>query len=140
LRRSGHREIGGILMGKQIAPGHFRIVDFSVERESGSPVHLVRSPEHHHSALEEFFQRTGADYCRFNYLGEWHSHPSFPVRPSPEDVQSMTDLVQGESDITFAALLIVSASYVPPLGARLLHVARHHAQQEVALNDELSRF
>src|SRR5690242_569809 len=86
LRQAGRREIGGILMGEQVAPDHFRIVDFSVDEKTGTAAHFVRSPEHHAAALDEFFQRTGSDYRRFNYLGEWHSHPSFPVRPSTEDV------------------------------------------------------
>jgi [CysO sulfur-carrier protein]-S-L-cysteine hydrolase len=51
-----------------------------------------------------FFER----YRRFNYLGEWHSHPSFSVQPSFEDIESMTDIVEsGNSTITFAVLLIV---------------------------------
>jgi hypothetical protein len=53
---------------------------------------LVRSPEHHAIALEAFFRKTEADYQRFNYLGEWPSHPNFPVQPSAEDVASMQGL------------------------------------------------
>jgi len=53
-------------------------------------------------------QRTGRDFQRFNYLGEWHSHPSFSVLPSPEDVGTMIDIVENpRSEITFAVLLIV---------------------------------
>lgn len=107
LRRAGRREIGGILMGEQVAPDHFRIVDFSVDDKTGTAAHFVRSPEHHAEALEGFFRRTGSNFKRFNYLGEWHSHPSFPVRPSQEDISSMQSLVNGERDIDFSALMIV---------------------------------
>jgi integrative and conjugative element protein (TIGR02256 family) len=107
LRRARRREIGGILMGEQIAPDNFRIVEFSVDDTTGTAAHFVRSPEHHAAALEGFFQRTGSDYRRFNYLGEWHSHPSFKVRPSVEDMMSMQGLVDGERDIDFSALIIV---------------------------------
>ncbi|WP_073068572.1 Mov34/MPN/PAD-1 family protein [Paracoccus solventivorans] len=107
LRRAGRREIGGILMGEQVAPDHFRIIEFSVDAVSGTAAHFVRSPKHHSAALGDFFRRTGADYRRFNYLGEWHSHPSFPVRPSSEDITSMQGLVDGERDINFSTLLIV---------------------------------
>lgn len=34
-RGSGRREIGGVLMGEQIEPGHFRIVDLSIDKETG---------------------------------------------------------------------------------------------------------
>jgi [CysO sulfur-carrier protein]-S-L-cysteine hydrolase len=107
LRRAGRREIGGVLMGEQIAAGHFRVVDLSVDAVTGSAAHFVRSKEQHEAALREFFQRTGRDYSRYNYLGEWHSHPSFAVRPSPTDVGSMLALVEGERSIDFAVLMVV---------------------------------
>jgi len=107
LRRARSREIGGVLMGEQFGDGHFRIVDFSVDDLTGGFAHFVRDPDHHRIALAAFFERTGADYARYNYLGEWHSHPSFPVHPSLEDCRSMTSLVEGERDIEFAVLMIV---------------------------------
>lgn len=107
LRGAGLREIGGVLMGEQIEPGYFRVVDLSVDGETGSRAHFVRSPEAHAAALNAFFERTGENYTRFNYLGEWHSHPRFPVTPSVQDAASMIELVHGERDIDFAVLLIV---------------------------------
>ena len=107
LRAAGRREIGGVLMGEQIEPGHFRVVDLSVDKETGGRAHFVRSPEAHADALDAFFQRTGNEYDRFNYLGEWHSHPRFHVTPSVQDAESMLELVHGERDIDFAVLLVV---------------------------------
>lgn len=108
LRKAGRREIGGMLMAEQLAPDHFRIVDFSLDAVSGSHTHFRRDPDVHRQTLEEFFERTGRDYQRFNYLGEWHSHPSFSVHPSLEDIVTVTDMVEnGNSGITFAVLLIV---------------------------------
>ncbi|MVA31550.1 Mov34/MPN/PAD-1 family protein [Agrobacterium vitis] len=108
LHKAGSREIGGMLFAEQLAPGRFRIVDFSLDPYSGSHANFQRDPALHHEALNAFFEKTGRDFSRFNYLGEWHSHPSFPVQPSREDVDTMTDLVEhGQSEITFALLLIV---------------------------------
>lgn len=107
LRKAGAREVGGILMAEQLAPDHFSIVDFSVDTTTGTYAHFVRSPEHHQIALEKFFKRTNYQFSKFNYLGEWHSHPSFSTRPSNIDIASMLDLVNGERKITFAALMIV---------------------------------
>lgn len=107
LRASGCREIGGVLMGEQIAPGHFKVVDLSIDSQTGGRAHFVRDPEAHAEALAAFFHETGHQYDRFNYLGEWHSHPRFSVNPSTQDVDSMIDLVQGERGIDFAVLLIV---------------------------------
>ena len=39
LSRAGRREIGGILMAEQIEAGHFRIVDFTVDKITGSAAH-----------------------------------------------------------------------------------------------------
>jgi [CysO sulfur-carrier protein]-S-L-cysteine hydrolase len=96
LRSAGRREIG-----------HFRIVDLSIDNETGGRAHFVRSPEAHAAALDAFFERTGNEYDRFNYLGEWHSHPRFAVTPSLRDASSMIELVDGERGIDFAVLLIV---------------------------------
>jgi [CysO sulfur-carrier protein]-S-L-cysteine hydrolase len=133
LWRAGRREIGGVLMGEQIAPDHFRIVDFSIDETTGTAAHFVRSPEHNAGALCDFFRKTRADYRRFNYLGEWHSHPSFPVRPSPEDVTSMQDLVDGERDIDFSALLIVRLRYCFLLEAAAYMFVRRASPQTVSL-------
>jgi integrative and conjugative element protein (TIGR02256 family) len=108
LRKAGQREIGGLLMAEQLSPAHFRIVDFSLDALSGAHTRFHRDPLTHQRALDEFFERTGWDFQRFNYLGEWHSHPSFSVLPSVEDIQTMTDIVEsGNATITFAVLLIV---------------------------------
>lgn len=133
LRGAGRREIGGILMGEQVAPDHFRIVDFSVDETTGTAAHFVRSPDHHAQALDIFFRKTGSDFKRFNYLGEWHSHPSFPVRPSHEDVISMQSLVNGERDIDFSALLIIRLRCLVLLEAAAYMFIRNQACVHVEL-------
>ncbi|KMS56193.1 hypothetical protein V474_14595 [Novosphingobium barchaimii LL02] len=111
VRRAGRSEIGGILMAEQLDPGAFRIVGFSVDPTQGSAAHFVRSVEHHNEELTAFFDKTGHDYSRFNYLGEWHSHPNHHPVPSGEDIRSMQTLVNGERDIPFALLLVVRTSW-----------------------------
>lgn len=133
LRRAGDREIGGLMMGEQIAPDHFRIVELSLDAMTGSAVHFVRDPARHEAALKSFFERTGADYRNFNYLGEWHSHPNFPVRPSSEDVESMQGLVDGERGIDFSALLIVRLRFRLILEAASWMFVRHAAPRSVRL-------
>jgi integrative and conjugative element protein (TIGR02256 family) len=88
--------------------GTFCIVDLSLDPSSGTHASFQRDPALHRQELDKFFDRTGHDYRRFNYLGEWHSHPSFSVRPSDQDLRSMTEMVNTEgSPIAFSALLIV---------------------------------
>ncbi len=101
------REIGGMLMGEEVSKQCFRIVEFSVDTQSGTSSMFVRDARQHDQALAAFFERTGADYQRFNYLGEWHSHPNFDVSPSLQDIHAMRDLVDGSGGVDFAVLLIV---------------------------------
>ncbi len=107
LRRAGPREIGGVLVGEHLGDAEFRLVDLSVQRSGGDAACFVRRPEQHAGFLQEFFARTGAAYERFNYIGEWHSHPSFPATPSAVDLRQMQDIVISGPDAPHFAVLIV---------------------------------
>jgi hypothetical protein len=96
-----------MLFAEQLEPGQFRIVDLSMDLSSGSHAHFIRDPTTHNDALRAFLERAGGEFSRFNYLGEWHSHPAFTVEPSREDVATMTDLVNEDNAIEFAVLLVV---------------------------------
>ena len=135
LRKAGRREIGGILFGEQLEIGKFRLVDFSTDGISGSAAHFCRFPQHHNQALEGFFQKTGRDYSRFNYLGEWHSHPSFPVQPSAQDIHSMNNLVRSERGIPFSALLIVRLDCFFFLQARANMFSRMGAVEKIEIRN-----
>lgn len=109
LKRAGVREIGGVLVGEHIGDETFRIADLSVQRSGGSATHFVRDLDHNSAFIKEFFARTGYDYQRFNYLGEWHSHPSFEPLPSAQDLKAMRDIVEDPKvGANFAVLLIVT--------------------------------
>ena len=108
LRRAGRREIGGLLMGEHLHGDVFRIVDITVQRSGGSRACFVRHPHEHQAELSRFFERTEANYTRFNYLGEWHSHPSFEPLPSETDLETMQSIVSDASvGANFLVLMIV---------------------------------
>jgi integrative and conjugative element protein (TIGR02256 family) len=107
LKRAGSREIGGLLMGEHVRDEVFRIVDISVQRSGGNIACFIRHPKHHKKMLNRFFSRTGDDYTRFNYLGEWHSHPRFEPVPSGPDIRTMQSLVADPATgVNFLILLI----------------------------------
>lgn len=133
LAAAGRREIGGVLMGEQIDIDRFRIVDFSVDDKTGSAAHFVRSPEEHRAALDAFFARTGRDYTRYNYLGEWHSHPSYSTNPSAEDCRAMNDLVGGERSIDFAVLMIARLRLFRRLDVAAFIFSRQHAARTIEM-------
>ena len=99
--------MGGVLMGEHVRDEIFRVVDITVQRAGGSHVCFVRQPGAHQAELDAFFARTGADYMRFNYLGEWHSHPSFGPLPSLTDIESMQSIVDDpDVGVNFLVLMI----------------------------------
>jgi [CysO sulfur-carrier protein]-S-L-cysteine hydrolase len=111
LRRAKRREIGGLLMGEHVRDELFRVVDISVQRSGGSQSCFIRNPTDHQAQLQDFFARTRQDYSRFNYLGEWHSHPSFAAAPSITDIQTMQSIVSDPAvGVNFLTLLIVKLS------------------------------
>lgn len=108
LAKAGAQEIGGVLMGEHLGEEEFRILDLTLQKSHGSLVFFVRMIEDAVAPLWHFFRRTGQNYRKFNYLGEWHSHPSFPPAPSQKDRLSMLEIVTDPAiGANFAVLLIV---------------------------------
>lgn len=108
LRRAGDREIGGVLAGEDLGDGRFLVADLSVQRSGGGVAHFLRDPSVHRKFMRRFFARTGNDYARYNYLGEWHSHPRFPALPSGTDLRQMQALVEERGQqARFLVLLVV---------------------------------
>jgi len=134
LRKAGRREVGGIMMGEHVGPNLFIVREMTVHRR-GAFASFVRRMEDAIGRLRAFFRETGHDYARFNYIGEWHSHPSFTPYPSRTDDLSMLQIVQDETiGANFVVLLITKLgserelvstvhTYLPD-GARVLSTVR----------------
>lgn len=108
LRCAGRREIGGQLFGEQLAPSVFRVTHLTVQRSPGTVSRFVVDIAQVALDALAFFQRTRRDYRRFNYLGEWHSHPSFDVYPSGTDRATMRSLVTDRDFKGQFALLMIA--------------------------------
>jgi [CysO sulfur-carrier protein]-S-L-cysteine hydrolase len=109
-RRAGIRETGGMLFGEHVAEGEFRVVEATVAG-LGSFAKFLRRVADGLADLERFFHRTKRDYVRFNYLGEWHSHPSFALHPSGPDDAAMFEIVgDPATGARFAISMIVKLS------------------------------
>lgn len=107
LRAARGREIGGVLVAERLGGDEFLITDLSVQRSGGSSLSFERDPVEHQAFLADFFHRTGYNYERFNYFGEWHSHPSVEALPSLKDILSMQEIVMDPAvNASFAVLLI----------------------------------
>jgi proteasome lid subunit RPN8/RPN11 len=108
LEKAGTHEIGGILMGKHVTENVFQVTDLTIQRHGGGFATFLRVVQDITEPLRNFFRATNHNYTRFNYLGEWHSHPSFIPEPSSRDHQTMRDIIE-DPDVgaNFVVLMIV---------------------------------
>src|SRR2546427_2280770 len=114
LHKAQRREVGGVLMAEHSGPNRFEVRELTVHRR-GSVFNFVRAIEEALGRLRDFFHRTEYDYTRFNYIGEWHSHPSFQPVPSSRDDSSMREIIHDPKlGANFVVLLIVK---LDPSGA-----------------------
>lgn len=106
LLNAGNRECGGVLMAEHIGVNHFAVRELTVQK-SGGIASFVRSLTNAVKAIQAFCRTNGNNFTRFNYLGEWHSHPLFSVQPSSRDHATMRELVTDvRIGANFAVLLI----------------------------------
>lgn len=118
LKRAGPREIGGILMGENLGDEEFRIVDLTIQAPIGTVAFFMRQVSAAIGALQNFFKKTEHQYTKYNYLGEWHSHPQFPLIPSQQDTQTMKDIITDQKvGANFIILLIVKLVMADELAA-----------------------
>lgn len=134
LRAAGKRETGGILMAEQIKENTFSILDFSVDRIAGTESGFRRHEAEHVRALDTFLEQHNNNYSKYNYLGEWHSHPSFSVQPSLIDMNTMTKMVNRDITVKFAALLIVRLDFWFKLSASATLFNCGHPPAPIKLN------
>jgi proteasome lid subunit RPN8/RPN11 len=107
LTNAGDRETGGIVMGEHVGIDEFLVKEITVEPKLGTFASFLRSLSHALSSLNRFFQRTQYNYIRYNYMGEWHSHPCFPTTPSSKDISTMVDAINDKKiGANFLVLLI----------------------------------
>jgi proteasome lid subunit RPN8/RPN11 len=139
LNRAGHHEIGGILMGENLGGEEFRIVDLTIQTQTGTLAYFIRQVSAAAGALKSFFKKTNHYYTKYNYLGEWHSHPQFPLIPSQKDIQSMTEIITDrEVGANFVILLIVKLSTQEDLAATaVLFLPDSFFECEVIMEREL---
>jgi proteasome lid subunit RPN8/RPN11 len=110
-------EACGLLAGEEI-DGLRRVKQvYLIDNEDASPEHFSMSPQNQLAAIKDMRQKG------LTLLGNWHSHPGTPSRPSPEDVKLAYD--------PYASYLILSleAPQVPNLNA--FHIQNGEYQWDI---------
>lgn len=106
LVKSGSRECGGVLMGEHVGVNHFAVRAVTVQKPEAI-ASFVRRLTGVLKAIKDYYSRNGHNYTRFNYMGEWHTHPLFSVQPSAQDHTTMRELAMDASvGANFVMLLI----------------------------------
>jgi hypothetical protein len=107
LKSAGACEIGGIVVAEHTGHSEFLVHDMTFHK-AGTFARFIRRIEDALGSLKAFFQRTKHEYTRFNYIGEWHSHPSFAPEPSARDDETMVEIATDRNvGANFVVLLIV---------------------------------
>ncbi len=137
LKKGGTQEIGGVLMGEHLEGCRFRIAEITVQFSGGSIARFVRAINGFITPLRTFFIRTNHDYQKFNYLGEWHSHPMFALRPSFTDSETMQSLVEDPTvGANFAVLMLVKLGASHEIQASATVFVPHAPEFKAALDIE----
>jgi [CysO sulfur-carrier protein]-S-L-cysteine hydrolase len=88
----------------------------------------------------QYMRRAIVDFKRFNYIGEWHSHPAFEAVPSGEDVASMFEIIEDPAvGVNFAILIIArqESGSVLQLSATLFRAGIIPEPIEVIIDDRV---
>jgi hypothetical protein len=106
LIKAGSRECGGILLGEHVGTNHFAVRGLTTQKP-GAIASFVRSMTNVVTTIKAFCGARGNDFAKFNYLGEWHSHPLFTVQPSAQDHATMRALAMDPKvGANFVVLLV----------------------------------
>ena len=108
LQRAKSREIGGVLFGEHVGEDDFRLIAATEQRRRGRAVSFKRKSSTARRELRKLSRKYEDDHERYNYLGEWHSHPNVPAQPSAQDEHKMWSILEDpECDSNFLVLIIV---------------------------------
>lgn len=83
-------ETKGALFARKISDEMFEVDDVYIEKKVGSFafVELVNN-EKYQVYQNCYHEKSGHDYIHHNYIGDWHSHPSFVLYPSSYDIEEV---------------------------------------------------
>jgi integrative and conjugative element protein (TIGR02256 family) len=135
-KRAGSLETGGMLFAENVSPDTFRVLEATTS-PAGRIASFVRILSDGVARLEAFFRKTRRSYERFNYLGEWHSHPSFALAPSETDSRTMQGIVDDPVTRALFVVLIIVKTEDDELHARAWAYFPASAEVECAVTLEV---
>jgi [CysO sulfur-carrier protein]-S-L-cysteine hydrolase len=129
IHRHSPNETKGALFAKQIDDDHYEIDEVYLERQIGS-IAFVRlyNNQRYKRFQKQYHAKHDDDFLHHNYIGDWHSHPSFECVPSSFDrMEVEMDLQQ--SNANFLIQVILKVEYNKLVGDAFLYNKDASAQQ-----------
>ena len=107
VKKEGLCEIKGSLYAQFISENQYKIEDVFISKNKGTHFFSNLIINHaYHKFEKQYFKKHNYDYVNHNYIGDWHSHPSFECKPSSYDEKEIkTELLS--SNAHFLIQLIV---------------------------------
>lgn len=103
-------ETGGILLGHQHEDGHLSV---TVAGDPGPRAQRGPRSFRRDHAHAQRLARAAYAHDRSIWIGDWHTHPRGPERPSPIDLRAYVDVIRSD-DSDFAVFLSIIAIPVVP--------------------------
>lgn len=126
-----------MLFGEQIEEGKFRIVETTHQRSyGGTATTFKRRGGVARKEILALHEKFGGAPERFNYFGEWHSHPNAPAWPSLQDEITMHNLLVDQGGlVNFLVLVIVKLDEQAQLhiGARTFLASGHNLECKIEI-------
>ena len=107
LTKAGINEIKGACFAYNSSPNVFEIEEVYISPVQGTFAFSNLIINYKYKKFErDYFKRHNYDYEKHNYIGDWHSHPSFDCIPSQYDIKEVLDELS-KSNANFLIQLIL---------------------------------
>ena len=107
LKRAGLNETKGACFASRISNDCYSIEDVFLSKEKGTTFFSNLKINFSYKRFEKrYFKKHKYDYVNHNYIGDWHSHPSFDCLPSNYDKKEAFEELNN-SNANFLIQLIV---------------------------------
>lgn len=115
------RETGGHLFGYESDEGIVVALALDVgPKTRHHRTRLVPDQGHLQALIEQIFEKSGS---RLSYVGDWHSHPLGPARPSGTDVGAAAKMASDEGVDLPRPLVIIQQTHVFHRRVQIGHLA-----------------
>ena len=101
------RETGGVLIGHADEAGYVMVIEATDAGPNATetPTRYEHDVPYVNQRLREAAERLGD---RGRYVGEWHSHLERDPRPSPRDIESLSDIAAAPNYLTAEPVMVIA--------------------------------